>query len=301
MISIDLERCTECGICIRRYDAYCIIARGKRPVIRREVCNLCQRCISICPELAITMDGVAPRRIEGPLQLDPRVLEELMARRRSTKRFKPRPLPWDTAREILRSASYAPNQHKNISLLAVDHQGLIDEIDRKALGVVRRWHRILFGFRPATWFFSLFVPRSELDVIRIKMEYDCVYRKHVIKEHAPFLVLALGDPSVPVTEASAQYLMANVILMAEARGVGSCLMDSLKLTLNSDRRLRRKLGLARRQKVLAVLILGYSDENVRNVPQGYEVPVYRNCCPPLQGCPPAEASASSPRSSRPAP
>ena len=281
MVAIDYGLCTECGTCTRRFQNYCIVADGKRPSIRYELCNQCQRCISICPQQAIRMNGVAPRKIDAPLNLDPKALEELMARRRSTKKFKKEPLPWDLVREILLSAGYAPNQNKNISLLAIDHPRLIEEIDKKAVGFVKRWYRVMFSFKQLTWFLSLFTSRAALDVIRVKMEYDCEYRKHVVKDNALMMVLALGDPRVPVTEASAQYLMANIILMAEARGIGSCLMDSLRHTLNGDRSLRKILGIGKQMKVLAGLLLGYSDEKVLNIPQGYEIPIHRNQVGPL--------------------
>jgi len=111
------------------------------------------------------MNGVAPRKLEAPLNLDPKTLEELMARRRSTKKFKKELIPWELGREILLSAGYAPNQNKNISLLAIDHPGLIEEIDKKAVGFVKRWYRVLFSFKPLTWFISLVTSRAALEVI----------------------------------------------------------------------------------------------------------------------------------------
>jgi len=276
VITIEEELCTQCGVCTKRFKNYCIGEVEKRPVIRYDLCNQCQRCISICPQRAIRMDGVEPERIDGPLNLDPRSLEELMARRRSTKRFRKSPLPWETVREILRSASYAPNQNKNIEFLVIDDPAVIDAIDNRAIESVKRWHRVLFGFKPATALISVFTSRPTLHTIRVKMEYDCRFRKRVIKDNAPVIVLALGDSGVPVTGDSAQYLLANVILMAEAVGVGSCLMDSLKRTINGSRSLKRALGIGRRYRVLAALLLGYSDEPVVNIPRGYEIPVCRN-------------------------
>ncbi len=276
MVTIEADLCTQCGVCTKRFKNYCIGEVEKRPVIRYDLCNQCQRCISICPQRAIRMNGVEPLRIDGPPGLDPGSLEELMARRRSTKRFRVSPLPWETIRKILHSASYAPNQNKNIEFLVIDDPAMIDAIDGKALEFVKRWHRVLFGFKPLTALISVFTSRPTLHTIRIKMEYDCRFRKRVVKDNAPVVVLALGDSRVPITAESAQYLMASVILMAEAVGVGSCLMDSLRRTINGSRSLKRALGIGGRYRVLAVLLLGYSDEPVVNIPRGYEVPVCRN-------------------------
>jgi hypothetical protein len=73
----------------------------------------------------------------------------------------------------------------------------------------------------------------------------------------------------------------TLVTGGEARGIGSCLMDFLRRTLNGDRSLRKILGIGKQVKVLAVLLLGYSDEKVINIPQGYKIPIHRNQVGPL--------------------
>ena len=74
---------------------------------------------------------------------------------------------------------------------------------------------------------------------------------------------------IAVTERSAHYVAASMMYMAEASGVGSCLMDSIYLTFRTDRRLTRSFGITK--DVLAAIVFGYSDEKVINIPGGYEM------------------------------
>jgi hypothetical protein len=53
-------------------------------------------------------------------------------------------------------------------------------------------------------------------------------------------------------------------------------MDSVKLSVNQNAKLKRELGIPRRWKALGVMAAGYSGENVVNIPRGYEVPVSWN-------------------------
>ena len=77
--------------------------------------------------------------------------------------------------------------------------------------------------------------REILFVIKKKMERDLFTRGRIMKPGTKALILLTGDPRVSMTRASAQYLLANMILYAQTHGVSSCLMDSLRLTLTSSK------------------------------------------------------------------
>jgi Fe-S-cluster-containing hydrogenase component 2 len=70
MVTVDLERCTACG-----------------------VCNRCQKCIALCPRGAFLMNGTVPEKIKGRIDLHADMFEAFLARRRSTKKFKDKPVP----------------------------------------------------------------------------------------------------------------------------------------------------------------------------------------------------------------
>jgi hypothetical protein len=51
-------------------------------------------------------------------------------------------------------------------------------------------------------------------------------------------------------------------------------MDAVYLTFRMNGKLRRKFGI--REDVLGALVLGYSDEQIVNIPQGYELDITFN-------------------------
>ena len=271
MVIVDLKKCNSCGICIKRFDHYCISVKDRKPVINYDLCNECQKCISICPNRAFMNNGMEPDKISGDFSLTPEVFEEFLSRRRSVKKFNDRKISRD-----IRSASYAPNQNKNISLVIIDDNELINYIDKRALRKIMGWYKLLFKFRPFYLFALLFVSKKQIDNIKAKMELDLIHRKHIIKDNTQVMILAIGNPKEPVTKESAHYLMANMHLFSEILGVGSCLMDSLKHSINMDNEIRKKLKIPENKKVLGVIIFGYSDEKMMNIPKGYKVPVHWN-------------------------
>jgi len=272
MISLDTSRCTKCGRCITLHGGYCIHDNDGLPEFDLLVCNTCQKCVAVCPSQAILVNGTYPDRIVHADPVSPDSLELLLEKRRSTKLFKAKSLSREILDRIVSVARYAPNQNKNIDIHVIDDPELLAQIDRDALAYVRRMYRLLFGFRPLTWFFGLF--SRKLPVIKRKMEYDLHRRAGVMKKNCQAVVVLSGDRRVPVTAHSAPYLMANMIIMAETLGIGTCLMHSIYLTIRRSRALRKRLGI--RHDPLAAMVLGYSAEHVVNIPRGCEVAVSWN-------------------------
>jgi nitroreductase/NAD-dependent dihydropyrimidine dehydrogenase PreA subunit len=266
VITIDVARCDGCGICLKNLGGYCLNQDRDAVAIDYSVCKGCMKCVAVCPRQAFLVDGRLATRIVGESAISAEDFVELLRRRRSIKAFKDVAVPRTTLQDIVRAGSFAPTMNREIEAIVVDDPSLIALIDAEALRFVRRWHMLLFGFRPLTWLVSLFA--ATLPVIKRKIVRDLEIKKRVAKPGTRAVVLLIGDPRIPVTESSAQYYLANMILMAQILGLGSCLMDSLRLALNGSRRARKALAVPRRFKFLGVLSLGQPDEKILNVPEG---------------------------------
>jgi nitroreductase/NAD-dependent dihydropyrimidine dehydrogenase PreA subunit len=276
MVSIDLNKCTECGICYDRFKDYCISVSNKTPVINYDICNQCQKCIAICPNQAILMNNIAPEKIINSIDLDPEKLEDFLSRRRSIKKFKNERISDEIINRIVNSASYAPNQNKNLGILVINDFSIFDFIDKEGLKFLSAINKILFSFKFITKLISFFISSKQVISIKTKINYDLFIRKHIMKENTQVLIITYGNPKIPVTESSAPFLLANMIIMSEALGVGSTLMDSLKMTIHQNKKVRHLLNIPEGFKVFGVLAIGYSNENIINIPQGYKIPVSWN-------------------------
>ncbi|MEI6101136.1 MAG: nitroreductase family protein [Eubacteriales bacterium] len=274
MITVDWDKCNGCGVCIRRFAGYCISSQNNRPIIDQSLCNQCQKCVAICPAQAFLTNNTPSQKINGVVCLPTEDLKELLAQRRSVKKFTTKKVPDDVLRQIAGIASYAPNQNKNIDIVVINNADLLGLIDNEALAFVGGLYRWLFGVKPLAFFMGLF--SNSVSTIKKKMEYDLYCNKHIVKENTSALFLAIGNPKVPVTKESAHYLLGTMIVYAQALGIGTCLMDSIRLSINNSRRLRYKINIPAGWKVLGALAAGYSNENIINKPVGYEVNVHWN-------------------------
>jgi hypothetical protein len=90
------------------------------------------------------------------------------------------------------------------------------------------------------------------------------------------LVLVLGDRRVMMSSESAQYTLYNMILYAQSKGIASRINASGPLSLDRSRLARKKLGLGRRENVLAMVEMGFPAVRFRNKVTGIGLPVQWN-------------------------
>jgi nitroreductase len=100
-------------------------------------------------------------------------------------------------------------------------------------------------------------------------------RGYTIRKPAA-VVFIVGDKWIAHSEASAQYALYNMILYAQARGIGSCLWGGGKLALDRSKAARERLGLQKREHILGALLLGYPAVTFRNKVEGKTLPIQWN-------------------------
>lgn len=271
MVTIDTSKCIHCGICLESMGGYCLHDNNGVISIDYSICSECQKCIAICPKQAFLQNGEPPVKIEKPVLLNADDLEVFLQKRRSIKRFKNQPIPPGILEKIAIVGQYAPAMNKEIEVIIVDKKEILDQIDHEALEYVKSMYNLLFKSRLVYSFIRLFA--KTLPVIKRKMERDLFEKKQIIKKNTQALILLTGSTKIPVTESSAQFYLANMVFYSEAIGLGSCLMDSLKLALNSRKALKKALKIPKGHKVLGVLSLGYPDEKIVNIPRGGKIKI----------------------------
>jgi nitroreductase/NAD-dependent dihydropyrimidine dehydrogenase PreA subunit len=275
MISLDVEKCNKCGVCIEQFKFYCISSKDEMPVFDYQICNQCQKCISICPHQAISLNGKNPTKITSKLNIKQEDLIELLERRRSCKKFKDILIPRETLIDIANIARYAPNQNKNIDIIVIDNKEIINKIDMLSYDFINRIYRFLIlPAKKVTGFLGFKI--NQLDIIFKKMNLDINIRKKILKDNTQAIYLTIGNPKVSVTKESSPYLLSTMLIYTESLGIGSCLLDSIKLTSNYSKKMQKLLGIPKGLKVLGALSVGYSAEKIFNIPRGYNIKVYFN-------------------------
>lgn len=271
MITMDEDKCMDCGICMKYLGGYCIEKKDGSIHIDYSVCNECQKCIALCPGLAFSNHCAQSRRIDKTLAFTPDDFMDLLRRRRTIRHFTNKNISKEMLERTVSAAQYAPTMNKKIEVIVINDPGLIQQIDEDAMRYYRKLYKLLYSSKILIRFFQLF--SDTLPIIKRKMERDLKDRKQIIKDNTQALIILLGNKKVPLTESSAQYYLANMLLFCEVSDLGSCLMDSLKISINNSRMIKEMLHIPKNLKILGVLALGYPEENIMNIPEGYQMKI----------------------------
>jgi Fe-S-cluster-containing hydrogenase component 2 len=135
---------------------YCISEQDGYPVFSESLCNTSQKCVAICPFQAIMVDGNYAEKIVDEVSIDESEFVKFLERRRSIKTFKEKGIPKEIIEKIINAAKYSPNQNKNLSVKVINDKELIKEVDKYAVKFVKRIYKLMFGWKIAEMFISLF-------------------------------------------------------------------------------------------------------------------------------------------------
>jgi nitroreductase len=275
MITIDKDKCNGCGLCVRICHEHCIDLYDNRPSINYEVCSTCTQCIAVCPQKALTWDHQAPTGFDKPRLPSPGQLEELFQERRSTRFFKQDKIERAQLEEIVKAGIYAPTENFRLRAIIVDDEPILAELEQVLMKITSRINRFIFQPR----FMSVLAKMVGLSHIYLRSKSkveNAVKRGHAFSSPPAAMVFIVGEKRIPLSDASAQYALANMIYYAQVRGIGTCLCGNGPLFFDKNKKIRKRLKLESREHVLGALFLGYPAIKFANKVSGKVLPIQWN-------------------------
>jgi nitroreductase/NAD-dependent dihydropyrimidine dehydrogenase PreA subunit len=275
MITLEKDKCSCCGLCATICHQHCIQMDDGGPMIASEFCSTCTQCIAICPTQALAWNHTQPEAYERQRLPLPEQLDELFKERRSIRRFKNQKIDRSLLEEIVGYGTYAPTENFHLRAVIVDDEAILGELEKILMRLTRRIFRWVFGL--PLLFKGAQVMGMAHTYLRSKSKVEFVVRRgHYFHELPAAFVLIVGKRKIPLSEASAQYALANMMYYAQAKGIGSYLCGNGQLFLDKNRVFRKRLGLGRGENVLGALFLGYPAIKFSNKVTGKRLPIQWN-------------------------
>jgi nitroreductase/NAD-dependent dihydropyrimidine dehydrogenase PreA subunit len=275
MITLETDKCSGCGLCATICHEHCIQIDNGGPIIASEFCSTCTQCIAICPTQALSWNHTPPERYDRRRLPSPEQLDELFRERRSIRHFKNQKIDRALLAEIVGYGIYAPTENFYLKAIIVDDEAILGELEEILMRLTRRIFTWVFGL-PLLFRLAKVIGLSHT-YLRSKSKVEFVVRRgHYFHELPAAFVLIVGERKIPLSEASAQYALANMMYYAQAKGIGSYLCGNGQLFLDKNRVFRKRLGLERSENVLGALFLGYPAIQFSNKVHGKRLPIQWN-------------------------
>ncbi|MEA3403466.1 MAG: nitroreductase family protein [Armatimonadota bacterium] len=268
---VDYDRCVRCGRCV----AVCaadLLEMGKEgpEPIGFCPCFVCGHCVAVCPTEAISHPDMPP---EGFVELAPaeeamdvEQLWDLLRRRRSVRQYTDEQVPEDVVMELIEAATLAPSalNEQEWHFTVIRDPARLQRIRRRIVAIYSNVVKMLKS-RINRLTLRLMIGSEAMDLLE---EAEPVIRRIVeaYDEHedrilwdAPTLIVVHSPEGDPTAAESSHYATANMMLLATAMGLGTCLIGFVTEVAERDERLKQYLRVPEHHHADAALVVGYPD------------------------------------------
>jgi nitroreductase/NAD-dependent dihydropyrimidine dehydrogenase PreA subunit len=269
MIVVDKDKCIGCGSCVKICHEHCMALVDDSIRINYEFCSTCTQCIAICPEQALSWDHVPPVAYDETRLPSPEQLDELFKERRTIRFFKENKIDRTLIEEIVGYGIYAPTHNFELRAIVVDDEEIIELLDEVLMRFTLRLYNLLYKPKIVYNLIRRIASAYESEYVKVKPKLESALEKGRAFRSPPVaLVFVVGDKRIPLSEASAQYVLYNMNLYAQVKGVGSRNLVGNQMILNRSQAVRKRLGLEKHERIFGTLGLGYPAVKFRNKVEG---------------------------------
>jgi nitroreductase/NAD-dependent dihydropyrimidine dehydrogenase PreA subunit len=251
LVTIDSEKCGKDGICIVECPFFLLRANadGIPEMIpgAEAVCLKCGHCLAVCPNGAITLEGISPEsceKVPKEISISEETISRLIKTRRSIRVYKDRPVPRDLIERLMNTVHYSPTA-KNLQPV---HWLLVDDPKKihQMAGLTVEWLR---GLKMFSGIVDVWDKGTD-----------------VILRGAPILAVAHALESSVNPAADCAIACTTLELAACAVGIGGCWAGYFMRAANDFDPLKQFMNLPAGHRVYAALMLGYPKIKYQRIP-----------------------------------
>lgn len=267
-ISIDVEKCNACGLCVAECNRCFTTKGGEISVDANENnCTLCGHCIVLCPTMAIThqkmsMDGFVEYKED--VQFDTGRFIEFLKQRRSHRNFKKKEIPLEVLEALVDVCRYAPTgtnvqnieilvirdaeRIKKLSDLSVDYyEKVIADVEHSAATLRATGKKLpedlAYALETLAWRKDLLIARDA--------GFDPILHR------APAVMIFHSPQLTGTPRANCVIAAQTVVFTARTMGLETCHIALFERAANAHPPLIKELNLPSGHRVYSVLIMGY--------------------------------------------
>jgi nitroreductase/NAD-dependent dihydropyrimidine dehydrogenase PreA subunit len=267
-VTIDREKCNECGICARRCPRCFTNNEGVISVqADEECCNLCGHCVALCATSAIShqrmdMENFPP--FGEPVRLEADEFIRLIRQRRSYRAYKNKAVPRQDLEKLIEMCRYCPTgsnlqtvqikiftdrkKIKKLSDLTVEYfMEMINQVDQKITEITSQGQEITKELAEQ----KFFVDRYRRLGLARELGID------PILHNAPVVLIFHSPPNPSTPKDDCVIAAQTVVLGAMTMGLGTCYIGLLTNAALNYPPVQKAMDLPPGNLTYSVLVLGY--------------------------------------------
>ncbi len=271
---IDENRCNACGKCIEVCPKDSITIIDGKIIHLTDDCILCSHCYAVCPMEAISFEPELLRKSEfytfspdaRQKSISVQDFAAFVMSRRSIRKYRDTPVAAEILRDLVEFATTAPSgsncqnweftiipDRNKVLKVAHDIREFFERLNAIVRNPVLRYLSILFAGTALIRYYRDHFASVELGLEEAGKGRDLLFHG------APALIIVHSNMEGSLPLEDGQYAAYNIALMAHAMGLGTCFIGYASETLNRSRKIKAGVNIPQKNRVLAVLAVGYPD------------------------------------------
>ncbi len=277
---IDPEKCIGCGACIEVCPSDTISMVDGIAQVTGEKSLSCGHCAAVCPESAVKVEALDSEMTRfDTFDFNTDWLEfgkfptadliNLIASRRSCRNYIDTPVDRNTLNDLIKIGAMAPSgtnsqewtftclpERERVMKFAGSIKRFFEGLNKKAENAVLRKGLCLLGKNELDNYYNEYYESVKEAMTQMEeQEIDRLF-------HGATACLLIGsgpDASCPVEDAV--LAASNILLAAHTMGLGTCMIGFAVAAMKSDRSIQREMNIPAKERIHAVIALGYPDES----------------------------------------
>ena len=173
--------------------------------------------------------------------------------------------------------AYAPTHSHNFRLVIIDDDAIIDEMDRVLTRHTLMLYGLLFKPKAVYWLMRTLAPSMQEEFFRGKTKLEAgVKHRSIFRSRPAAFFAVIGAKHTPLNLESAQYIVYNLTLMAQAMGLGCRNLVGNQAILSRNRQFRKVVHLSKADRIFGLVGVGHPSVNFRNKVEGRRLPIQWN-------------------------
>lgn len=248
-VEISKDKCTVCGLCAKICPVGIFKKEDDEIVIIEKligrVCMECGQCVAVCPNKAVSLDGIGGIQEE---KYDKEVLKKqlplLIRQRRSVRIYQNKPVTYDDIKPILDTVRYSPSA-KNTQCVS---------------------YTLLTGKSLEDFIKYCY---DNIGIIGLDNFKDAFYNKNkdVLFRHAPAVLIAHAPAERHISLTDCTIALTLFDILAPLYNLGTCWGGYIMNLSKHDENMKKYLELKEGNEIYGVLLLGHAGVKYTSTPQ----------------------------------
>ncbi|MFC1534879.1 nitroreductase family protein [Thermodesulfobacteriota bacterium] len=267
-VSIDYDKCNNCGICILKCTR-CFTKDEEEITVQadEDCCSLCGQCVSLCPTKAIAHNKLDMNNfvdIDEPISFNTDEFIQFIRERRSHRLFRKKEIPKKVLEKLIDTVRYTPTggNVQNVEIIVIQNPERIKRLSDHTVD--------FFDYTGAKAAEDLKKIRAEGKAkpgIISQLERTVRYRERMLKareegrdtilHNAPAVMIFHSMTQTVTAKDNSVIASTTMGLLARTMGLETTYIGLLEIASKSHQPIINELSLPEGHEIFSVLVIGY--------------------------------------------